>query len=244
MGVLGTIARRSYRAVIGTLSFQQNRQCPMCGWQGFQFLPVKPGPLFRFDAMCPECDSAERHRLAYVQLKHRLPKDLGKALHFAPEPCIRRWLEPVSDEYHTADLSQPGVMHNVDIAHLPFEDESFDFIWCSHVLEHVPKDLRAMSELSRVLRSTGIAIIQVPLWGRVTQEDALPSAQERVRKYFEADHVRRYGLDIVDRLLAAGFDVEVLPLASIDLGDVLRYGLSDLAGGEIFFCTKTQARGN
>jgi Methyltransferase domain len=243
MGVFGSFARNSYRAVIGGLSFQRYRHCPICNWSGFQFLPVKPGPFFRFDAVCPQCQSAERHRLALVLLKDRLPKRLGKMLHFAPERCMQRWLQPLSSDYHTADLSQPHVMHKVDITAMPFEDASFDTVWCSHVLEHVPDDRKAMREIARVLRPGGLAVIQVPLWGAVTREEPLSSASERIQKYFQEDHVRRYGSDIHERLIETGLDVQVLRLDEVDLDVVLRCGLSDLAGSDIFLCRKRDVAG-
>lgn len=36
-----------------------------------------------------------------------------------------------------------------DINHLPFEDKSFDFVYCSHVLEHVDDPIQACAELAR-----------------------------------------------------------------------------------------------
>ena len=131
-------------------------------------------------------------------------------------------------------------MHKVDITAMPFEDASFDFVWCSHVLEHVPDDRKAMREIARILRPNGIAVIQVPLWGAVTREEPLSSASERVKHYFQDDHVRRYGSDIRERLVGAGLDVEVLRLDTVDLDVVLRCGLSDLAGSDIFFTRKVR----
>lgn len=238
MSLIDRIARKSHRTVGTLLSFQQNRQCPMCGWSGFQFLPAKPGPFFRFDAMCPRCDSAERHRLAYVLLEERLRSRVGKLLHFAPERCMEKWLRQTCDEYHTADLSAPNVMHKVDITATPFEDASFDRIWCSHVLEHVPDDRKAMREMGRVLRPGGLAVIQVPLWGTVTREEILVTPEERVMQYFQEDHVRRYGSDILQRLEAAGLRVEVLRVDMLDLDVVLRHGLNDMAGNDLFLASK------
>jgi SAM-dependent methyltransferase len=37
-----------------------------------------------------------------------------------------------------------------DVQNLPFEDKSFDFVYCSHVLEHVEDPAKALSEISRV----------------------------------------------------------------------------------------------
>jgi SAM-dependent methyltransferase len=39
-----------------------------------------------------------------------------------------------------------------DALHLPFPDATFDRVICSEVLEHIPDDLGAMSELARVLK--------------------------------------------------------------------------------------------
>ena len=39
-----------------------------------------------------------------------------------------------------------------DINDMPFADESFDFVICSHVIEHVPNDRQAMKEIFRVLK--------------------------------------------------------------------------------------------
>ncbi|MBO6554975.1 MAG: class I SAM-dependent methyltransferase [Pseudomonadales bacterium] len=46
--------------------------------------------------------------------------------------------------------------------HLPFEDESFDKIICSEVLEHIPNYRGVIEEIARVLKTGGIAAISVP----------------------------------------------------------------------------------
>ena len=50
-------------------------------------------------------------------------------------------------------------MYKFDIQDMPFEDNTYDLIWCSHVLEHVPDDRRALSEIRRILTPNGIAVI-------------------------------------------------------------------------------------
>ncbi len=47
MRLLDRIARRSYRAFITGLNFQDTRQCPMCSWAGFQFEPANQGPVLQ-----------------------------------------------------------------------------------------------------------------------------------------------------------------------------------------------------
>jgi SAM-dependent methyltransferase len=177
--------------------------------------------------------------LAYVLLKETLPTRLHNVLHFAPERPIERWLRSVSDDYLSADLHAPA-MCNVDIQSLPFGDASFDLIWCSHVLEHVPFDRKAMREIWRVLKSSGSAVIQVPIWGEVTREnEEFQDENERVLAYFQADHVRLYGQDFVARLETSGLSVTRNHIEQVPLHLVLRWGLSDFAGRDVFLARKS-----
>jgi predicted SAM-dependent methyltransferase len=102
------------------------------------------------------------------------------------------------------------VMVRLDVTRLPFSADSFDAIYCSHVLEHVPDDAAAMAELHRVLRRPGWAILQVPVLREVTDEDpTVITPEERLQRFGQQDHVRVYGLDYVDRLERNGFVVYV-----------------------------------
>jgi len=49
-----------------------------------------------------------------------------------------------------------------DICRLPYEDESFDKILCVDVIEHVPNDKQAISELVRVLKADGTIALTTP----------------------------------------------------------------------------------
>jgi len=212
----------------------RHRTCPLCGWSGYEFLPAKPGPFFRFDAICPRCGSAERHRLAYVLLKEVLPVPLQRVLHVAPERPIERWLRSVARDYVSTDLHAPA-MCRVDIQMMPFRDATFDLVWCSHVLKHVQSDRKAIREIRRVLKAGGSAVIQVPIWGAATREnEEFADENERVLAYFQADHVRRYGRDFASRLEAAGLSVTTRDVEQLPLHVVLQCGLGDLAGHDVF----------
>jgi len=154
---------------------------------------------------------------------------------------MTQWLAPRTDDYHTADLLVPTVMHKEDICNMSFADETFDLVWCSHILEHVTDDHKAMREIRRVLKPKGLAVIQVPVWGVTTCDERLNTPEERVLKYFQDDHVRRYGSDIENRLRAADLAVETLRTDDLDLQVVLRHGLSDLCGKDIFLTSKAAA---
>ena len=96
----------------------------------------------------------------------------------------------------------------LDIADMNFEDNFFDVIICSHVLEHVKDDQKAMHELFRVLKPKGIAILQVPIskTARETFEDFSITTPEGREKYFgQKDHVRIYGKNYKERLNSVHF---------------------------------------
>lgn len=183
--------------------------CPCCG-SGFR--RFDPGPGGRPDAACPRCGSLERNRVLALMLRTWLeqesPRDI---LHFAPEGVIRRLLERPGVGYAGADLDpDPGDLR-VDIQALPFADGSFDLIVCSHVLEHVPDDRLAMRELRRVLRPGGAALLQHPIdhsLEATIEDPGETDPAERLRRFGQDDHVRRYADDIVVRLEQAGFAVE------------------------------------
>jgi SAM-dependent methyltransferase len=131
-------------------------------------------------------------------------------------------------------------MEHFDLTDVPHPDDSFDAILCSHVLEHVPDDRRAMRELRRILRPGGWAIVQVPIdYTRAgTHEDpAIESPEDREREYWQSDHLRLYGNDFPDRLREAGFDVTVDSyLRDLPEPEINRYGLISLE--DIYVCRK------
>ena len=120
----------------------------------------------RKHAKCPQCTALERHRLQYLVVRNVL-KSMNvsemKMLHFAPEAFFRRIFSRRFGKYETADLSMKGVDHKVDLQSLPFKAATYDFIFASHVLEHILDDKRAIEEIRRVLKPHGVAILPVPV---------------------------------------------------------------------------------
>ncbi|QDV82909.1 hypothetical protein TBK1r_18410 [Stieleria magnilauensis] len=131
-------------------------------------------------------------------------------LHVAPEPCLRpHFKEHIGESYLTADLLANDVDVNMDITEIQYPDNTFDVIYCSHVLEHVPDDRKAMKEFLRVLNPDGFAVLMVPITAEQTVEDpSVTDPQERLRLFGQEDHVRRYGPDFSERLRGAGFVVD------------------------------------
>lgn len=184
----------------------EGRECPCCGGH---FKRMSERRLAGFGGICPRCRSHPRHRaIALLLARGDLPGH--RLLHFAPEPLFDPVFARLSGiERTTADLYAPADLA-LDITKMDLADGSFDLILCSHVLEHVPDDRAAMSELRRVLAPGGLALVLTPYRPEVsTYEDpAITAPLDRMVAFGQQDHVRIYGADLADRLRDAGFEVE------------------------------------
>jgi len=167
----------------------------------------------RKNVLSPSTFSLERHRLLWLYLKNEtdffvVPK---KILHFAPEQAFyKRFKKQKNLDYTTIDLNSPLADIKANICDLPFKDNEFDIVLCNHVLEHIEKDTKAMQELYRILKPSGMAILQVPqdLSKEKTFEDnTITDPKERARIFGQYDHLRIYGLDYFDKLRSVGFIV-------------------------------------
>jgi len=76
-----------------------------------------------------------------------------------------------------------------DARELPLQSRSFDLVWASSILEHLPEDVSGLQEAVRVLKPEGRMVILVPahhfLWGH---HDDL------------AHHLRRYSREELENL--------------------------------------------
>jgi len=176
-------------------------------------LPYGSNQAYRKNVLCPHCLSLERHRLLWLYLKERtnIFTIRGKFLHIAPEQCFwSRFKELSNLEYVTGDLESPLAQHHFDLHDIPFDDNSFEIIMCNHVMEHVENDIQCMSELYRVLKPGGWAIMQVPIdfsRDETLEDSSIQTPEEREMHYWQKDHLRLYGKDYPDRLESAGFKV-------------------------------------
>lgn len=217
---------------------------PIDGRSFKSFLPYGYG-LQRPNVLSPSTLSLERHRLLWLYLKNETQFFNAhlKVLHMAPEQCFLPLFKNLKNlDYTTADLYAPKVDIKADILNLPFPDDTFDVIFCNHVLEHIEDDAKAMSELYRVMKPGGFGIFQVPqdLNKEKTYEDfSITTPEDRAKHFGQYDHVRIYGKDYFDRLRKAGFTVK-----EIDYSKTLSAELVDkyrLVRGEILpVCLKTE----
>jgi SAM-dependent methyltransferase len=226
------------------IEFQNNSEtekpyyCPVCNKPVTHFLPLDELYIKNFDDYgfvhsifqlemlnvlqysCPECYSEDRTRLYAIYLKNILAKnDTNKTFKFldiAPDFCLKKVITSFSNiEYRSADLYMKGVDDIIDITDMSlYKDETFDYILCSHVLEHVDKEKQAIREIYRVLKKDGFAIIMVPILLSL-QEDLenqeLSSEAERWKYFGQNDHIRLHSkTGFLTKLQEVGFIVEQL----------------------------------
>ncbi len=189
---------------------------PIDGKSYRKFLPYGYQKI-RKNVLAPGTFSLERHRLFWIYLKNEtdfFSATKKKVLHFAPEQAFFNQFKKIKKiDYTTTDLVSPLADVKADICNLPFKDNEFDYIFCNHVLEHIPDDNKAMSELFRVLAPNGIGIFQIPqdLSREFTfEDDSVTDPKERAIIFGQYDHVRVYGRDYFDKLREIGFNVAAI----------------------------------
>ena len=171
---------------------------------------------------CPTCQAPDRVRLYALFLSDWFGDQLVGPqkifVDFAPSRSLTRYVRDeiagrvIPIKYVTADLAMKDVDFSVDISNMPvFADQSVDFFICSHVLEHVHDDRKAMAELYRILKPGGAGILMVPIDLKLANIDEGPDVTdvaERWRRFGQNDHVRMYNKQgFLDRVQAAGFVV-------------------------------------
>ena len=224
--------------------------CSICNSDFKEFAPF--GFPIRKNAQCHQCGALERHRLLwkYMNEKTDLLKSKKKIrlLQFAPEQVFFDVFSNHDNiEYFPCDLVPENYYNwrnaqvlKADITNIPFEDNYFDVIICNHILEHIPDDALAISELYRVLKKGGWSILQVPIdYSREkTYEDfSITDPEEREKAFGQSDHVRWYGQDYKERLRNSGFTVtEDDYVKSFSEQDIFKYGFMD--SELIYYCQK------
>lgn len=186
-------------------------RCSCCKSHLSGFLPHGQPAEPQF--LCPVCRSKPPHRLAALlfDLHPEWFSRGGMLLHVAPEEELKIKLRARADvcgmTYLCGGITGIGPEY-IDLLNLPMEDQSVDLIYCCHVLNMVEDDLAAMREVRRVLRPSGVALLQVPAFysGETTLESV--DEEDRKRKFSDPMMYRCYtDLDYVHRLNRCGFRV-------------------------------------
>ena len=223
--------------------------CPFCNKSFRKFLPGGfdypvlyenhvIGSGYRLNEVCPRCYSLDRHRLIYLFLKNKTNISSAplKLFHVAPEGCLRSYISGFPNiDYTDGVKNKEGYYYStltklIDITDLSFDDNTFDAIICSHVLEHIQNDKKALSELFRILKPGGFAILQVPLSKTLITTFEDPSVidpEERKKVFGQFDHVRIYGQDFKNRVEDMGFTMRLFnPVKEKWLDDIEKYALN------------------
>ena len=226
---------REWRLQLKSIPYRMGNEveCPICKQTYKDFMPFR----YRKSAYCPTCKSLERHRYIYLTLRDKLhfyEPPRKKVLHFAPDICLLDSMQKNPNiEYVTADYMtsftdsitvKPDYVMSID--DIKFEDNSFDVIIAIGILVMVPNDMKAMSEVYRVLKPNGYAIFHDPI--NLSQPRSIAdtelSNEEKKNLYHGHDQRWYYGADYADRLRKQGFEVEDDTYAKQI--DVKRYGIS------------------
>lgn len=226
----------------GILFWGKRYICPCCGWHVRDFTKGNALLKKRYLSYCPRCNSKSRHRRIWLFLQQKTNLYTGHLSLFEISPKYsfsRRFIQMENLLYISADLyTRPNINFRMDLISTSLQSESFDAVLCIHVLEEIIDDRRAMEEIYRILKPGGWAVISVPSrMNQLTYEDSsIIMPKERKHAFGEPDHVRVYGYDIVERLEACGFNVQVDLAENVPAQTRERYGLR---GDEnIFFCAK------
>jgi SAM-dependent methyltransferase len=232
-----------YRSSLSFLRRQYHRQtyakyrgkgyvCNFCNKAYEKFIPEYPGPDiekaiysnnviagFGENVICPYCASKNRERLILDVTHTYIGIGNKKVLHFSPERHLSRYLRQTA-KVTSVDIA-PGFYRHIDKAVtyadatcLPFNDNSFDVVIANHILEHIPDDQKAMKEIYRVLKTGGVAILQVPYSETIPytlEQRSIADPAQQAARFGQRDHVRIYALDdYTGRLAQAGFRVQLL----------------------------------
>jgi hypothetical protein len=242
------VLKRAMLLARGTLYLGRTFQCPCCGWRLRAFVTFQSVSEVSRDGYCPRCNAKARHRRdwLYLQEHTNLETDELRVLEVAPVWALARRLRSMKNiRYQGLDLRRTGPHVSVvgDVTEIPLPAESVDALLCIHVLEHVERDRQAIAELHRVLAPGGWALVSVPVRpDHPTHEDpSVIDPAERARLFGERGHVRAYGLDLAERLEAAGFEVTVEPADELTDAACSRFGLR--RDETVFFCRKRPSAG-
>lgn len=153
---------------------------------------------------------------------------------------MKRFEKIHGDTYITGDIESPLAKVKMDIHRIPFEENKFDVVLCNHVLEHVQDDIKAMSEIKRVLKPGGWAILQVPFFSPVPDntldDNSITDPREREKVFGQDDHVRKFGKDYPQRIEKSGLKAILDDFAKSQPD---KYGLQK---GEIIYRAEKELR--
>lgn len=231
----------------------ENLECPICEKKVHGFNTMDSNFLKKFDDFgfnysiyhfetlntfaykCPKCGACDRERLYSLYLKNYLYKDKSaefSMVDFAPSFIFSNHQKKQfpNVNYRSADLYQDYVDDKVDITDMHiYSNDQFDFLICSHILEHVKEDKIAIKELYRILKPNGKGIIMVPIMLSLNEDyedDKIVSEIDRWKNYAQSDHVRLYSKSgFIKKLEDQGFTVNQCDINFFGKEEFINHGI-------------------
>jgi predicted SAM-dependent methyltransferase len=191
-------------------------RCNLCEFKGF-FLDHANRKYVR----CPICKSFERQRFIWDYISSNIHNFYNKTiLHIAPEINLQKKLKSFASKYIGIDMSPnrfgPDIIQ-MDLTNLLIENNSLDVVICSHVLEHILDDNKAIIEIHRVLKIGGFCLICVPMYSHShTITHSVPD---------HLNHVRNYGFKDLNNQLCQYFDTKMISSSDLDIDLQEKYAL-------------------
>ena len=243
--------KKGLNALKKVFTHRGNNICPICNSKG-PFLTISDGflqnyktydldyDLSDFETLniknycCKNCGATDRDRLMALYFKKEFKHENCKnksLLDFAPSKPLLKLLSNFNFMYRSADLYMDNVDDCVDIRDMSlYKDSSFDVFICSHILEHIDKDLKAMQELYRITKVGGVGLCLVPiplsLDKSIENKEYLKSVAMRWKYFGQDDHVRMYSKnDFVKRLSSVGFSVNQLGIDYFGMKTFEKHGI-------------------
>lgn len=225
-------------------------QCNVCG--GSKFVDMNGRPNVR----CTQCGSLERARVLKLIIDELgILKPGSRVLHLAPEGGLAAYIkECVGEEnYDARDIDIERYKH-VKVKYFDLVEEchtlptdNFDVIIHNHVMEHLPCNVWAvLYHLHRSLRETGRHIFSIPILRGFYEESLFPiGEEERQRRFAQFDHVRRFGIEDLQRSLGMLFNIpesyditQMFSKEMLDMYNIPETARSGWSGDSIFALKK------
>ena len=196
------------RRVLSLFYFGNKVYCGVCESNFKRFILLDNAEL-----SCPKCGSLSRQRRMWKFINETIPfKKSDFILHFSPSKILQKKFKKIYPNYVSTDYcGNLKTDKSYDILNIDVADNSFDIIICYHVLEHIIDDMKAMSELNRVLKPGGKLIVQTPFKeGGIYEDYSITTKEDRLKHFGQDDHVRIYSVQgLKERLEKVSFNVEV-----------------------------------
>jgi SAM-dependent methyltransferase len=115
---------------------------------------------------------------------------------------VRKWFAAMEEAGEVPAGASATAMEG-DALNLPFDDDTFDRIIISEVMEHIPDDKGVLAEMVRVLKPGGLLAVTVP---RYLPEKICWALSDEYHEV-EGGHIRIYrGDELVEKVRGAGLE--------------------------------------